>query len=695
MQEFEIPIWKSTPFFRVLVFFISGIITQRMFQFPQTYLWTGFISVSFVYFLTRFLSVTHKIRLRFFTSLPIFILVLNVGMILISMADPRNQKSHFANTTIPSDYFIVRTITSPKIGEKRVRCLAEVRFKKENNTWVKSSGLILLVFLKKELKNIPQVGTELIIHQQLFPIVGSGNPGSFQANDYYETKGVFHQVILNDHSFKILGISPSHWFIQQCVLARDFILQKLKSALPNDKKIFGIAEALLIGYQDDLDAELMQVYGRIGVVHIIAISGLHVGILFAVFWWITGSFPVLKNRTWFRCFFVLAFLWIFTIISGASPSVLRSTVMFSVMLFGKAFDRRNNAITAMFFSAFLLLAYDPFLFWNLGFQLSYLAVGGILFLQKPIYSSFRSKYKILNRISEMLSVTIAAQITTLPLTLYYFHQFPNYFLLANLILVPLSTMILFLEIGIVSSYWIPSISSFFGKITSFCIVLMNRISLTIDAFPFSNIEGIPFHLHHVILAFGFIILLTLMFRFRNKIYIYLFVGWVFLFSLIISIDTMKREIQSVFIIPHQFNHTSFVYIKGKSCVWVSSEKQSSNNKMSISLKKGIYVTYHIEQEKQIQIPEKSNHYFIVDGKRILIIGNKNLIWKPPFKNKVDFLILSENPGVSLNEWVNTTNPGQIIITAANSKWNIKRWEKELDSLPLRCFSIANRGAFIE
>jgi competence protein ComEC len=202
----------------------------------------------------------------------------------------------------------------------------------------------------------------------------------------------------------------------------------------------------LIGYREDLDKSLVQSYANTGVVHIIAISGLHLGMLYGLLLLVLKPLKKLKMPSWCQLSIVLAGLWMFSFIAGASPSVLRSAVMFSVIAVGNAAKKKANIYNTLSASAFLLLWINPFFLWDPGFQLSYAAVLSIAIFQKPITGLIETGNKILDATWSLVSISFAAQILTTPISLLQFHQQPLLFLFANAVAVPLSGIVLYGEI---------------------------------------------------------------------------------------------------------------------------------------------------------------------------------------------------------------------------------------------------------
>jgi competence protein ComEC len=256
--------------------------------------------------------------------------------------------------------------------------------------------------------------------------------------------------------------------------ARNNVLSIFRKWVPGETET-GVAEALLIGYRDDLDKDLVRAYSNTGVVHIIAISGLHLGMIYGLMLLLLRPFRKYKWMRWAKPLLILFVLWGFSLLAGAAASILRSVVMFSFIVIGESLGRKTNIYNTLAASAFCLLVYNPYFFWDVGFQLSYTAVLSIVLFMKPVYQWFYFKNKLLNAIWQLNAITLAAQVLTLPVILYYFHQFPNLFLFTNFVAVPLSGFILYGELLLLLVYKIPFLNVYTGKAVSFLIRQMNTL----------------------------------------------------------------------------------------------------------------------------------------------------------------------------------------------------------------------------
>jgi competence protein ComEC len=266
----------------------------------------------------------------------------------------------------------------------------------------------------------------------------------------------------------------------------------------------GLALALLIGYKDDLDRDLLQAYSNTGVVHVIAISGLHLGLIYALLNLVCRPFQRTKAGKFASAGITVCGLWLFTLLAGAAPSVLRSAVMFTAIVAGSCVSKKTPLINNLAASAFFLLCIDPYWLWDLGFILSYTALLSIAIFNKPVYHLVIVKNKIVDAIWKLNAVTLSAQLLTMPAIIYNFGQFPNLFLFTNFIAVPLSSIILMAEIALCCVSSFEKLAHVTGWGISAMIRLMNNKIVFTDRFRFSTTRGLNINFLQVILLYVFI-----------------------------------------------------------------------------------------------------------------------------------------------------------------------------------------------
>jgi competence protein ComEC len=297
-------------------------------------------------------------------------------------------------------------------------------------------------------------GDFVAFNTQLEPFRNETNPGSFDAEYYYGTHHYVGRAFIASNCISKIGTKNnltvffSNW--------QDEIGSKMKSWLP--ESVSGIGVALLLGNKADIDPEVLDSFSNTGAMHVLAVSGLHVGIILIIFQYILGFFSrwITKKQA---ILFSVILIWGFGLLSGASPSVIRAVVMFSILALGQLLSRKHSGMNNLILSAIVLLMYDPYYLFDIGFQLSYVALIGIMLFQIPIYQLIHFKQKWLDWIWKGSAVGIAATIATTPFMLYWFHQFPNYFLLSNVVVMLLGFIVLLLLIILIFTAWIPYFNS--------------------------------------------------------------------------------------------------------------------------------------------------------------------------------------------------------------------------------------------
>jgi len=371
------------------------------------------------------------------------------------------------------------------------------------------TGTVILYLKKDSTFRRLGYGDQLVFNQPLQPIRNAGVPGGFDYRRYAAMQGIYQQVYLKPGECVVLPGKNIHRFKRWLLNTREKVTGILRRYIPGQEEA-GLAEALLIGYKDDLDKTLLQSYTNTGVVHIIAISGLHVGL---IYWLLSllikpltiGGMLNAKKLRWLKVIIILTGLWLFALLAGGGPSVLRSALMFSCMVVGEQFFTKTSVFNTLAASAFILLCIDPFWCWDVGFQLSYMAVLSIVVFMKPIYNLLFFQNKLLDGIWKLNALTLAAQVLTVPLSIYYFHRFPNYFLITNCIAVPLSTLIVLEEIILCALALLPfahRLAAPAGMVLQACIRGMNRFINHMERMPLASWNGLQINTLQLLLLYA-------------------------------------------------------------------------------------------------------------------------------------------------------------------------------------------------
>lgn len=334
-------------------------------------------------------------------------------------------------------------------------------------------------------------------------------PGSFNYENYLKKNHIYHQLKINEDDIVRIEKRNANFILKFSHESRNKLIALLKKNI-SEVSVFELSAALLLGYRADLDKEVMNTFSKTGTIHIISVSGLHVGIIFFVLQWLVRKTRIVKNKV-IESVILIGSIWMYSIITGLPPSVCRCSTMISFGIIARMIDQRTSAFNMLAGSALILLSIDSNMLFDIGFQLSYLAVTGILYLQKWIENLIYIKNKYLEQIWVLTSVSIAAQLFTLPLCLYYFHQFPNYFIPANMIAIPLSSIALYttiLSIIVSPVKWLVIICDYILK---WSIFIMNEALNKISELPYSVTENIYIKTFESIILSIYILLFILLF----------------------------------------------------------------------------------------------------------------------------------------------------------------------------------------
>jgi len=391
----------------------------------------------------------------------------------------------------------------------------------------------------------------------------------------------------------------------------------------------------------------------------------------------------------------LTSLWLFAILTGAAASVIRSAVMFTFIAVGKTVSKKSSIFNSMAASAFVMLCYNPYFLWDVGFQLSYLAVIGIIIFQATIYNWIYIKNKIANEVWKLMAISLAAQVFTFPICIYYFHQFPNYFLFTNIIAVPLSSAILFMEIGLVALSWIPWLSEWLGKLVGGMLWLMNQIILWVSELPFSVWEKIPATLASTALLYLIVFCLSTWLMKKSKIAFQLSLITLLAFTLLQSFGEWKIKNQRMVIVYNIPQHQAIDFVKGNQFKFLGDsgivKDQALQNFHIQPARVALQLTKPLDTFSVYHLPP----LFYQLGNQKIVLIDRPMQWESLVsKIDVDMIILSKNAKIVISQLASVFNCEQYVFDASNSLWKIGQWHKECEELHLRSYSVAEKGAFV-
>jgi competence protein ComEC len=444
---------------------------------------------------------------------------------------------------------------------------------------------------------------------------------------------------------------------------------------------------------------MVQEYTDTGIVHIIAISGMHLALIYGGLLWILRWWPRHRFSEGIKGALIILLLWAFTLLTGGAASVLRATVMFTFITVGKfMLDRYTNIYNTLAASAFLLLCYEPRLLIDAGFQLSYLAVLSIIICYRRMYYLWQSGSKWLDKLWDMIALTLAAQILTLPVCLYYFHQFPMYFLPANMLAVPLSTVVLYGEIVLLVLGRMPVLAQGTGMVLQVTIQWMNNTIGWIAHLPGALITGISMHPEALVCLYICIagLLIWWLQRWRQGLLVALTGAAIWATGGMFS--RISEQYQRRMVVYNISGHTVVEAISGHQATVTGDPEVLLSDHLYRRYIAPAHDLYGVREMRDVRGIDGDT----LVGLRILSIGQRRLVIVDSALPKIDlqkklrtdYLLLSHNPHVDIRQLEQMFDVGCYIFDASSRLRNIEQWKSDCYMLTLRFFSVPDQGAYV-
>lgn len=700
MTAYGLHILKKAPFIKLVAALAAGILVQWRVQVNASTWWilllTGLVLLLSFYWLSFF----KKYRLSIITGIATTICFFCFGALITFYKDVRNHDDWLGKWYKPKDALVV-TLSEP-LNEKTKSWKADAKteFLVHDGQSLAVKGDIIVYFRKdtsgngdSSLKELGY-GSRIIFKKSLQEIKNSGNPDGFDYKRYALFQGITHQVFLKQGEYEILEGKNKSAVKQFIFSTREKVLSVLRNNIRSEKEL-GLAEALLIGYKNDLDQALVQSYTNTGVVHIIAISGLHLGLIYWLLSLLAKPLRKRKKTKWISPVFIITGLWLFTLLAGAQPSVLRSAVMFTCIVLGQSLGRKNNSIyNTLAVSAFILLCINPFWLWDVGFQLSYAAVLSIVIFMRPVYNWLYFKNKALDFIWKLNAVTIAAQILTVPLGIYHFHQFPNYFLLTNFVAVPLSSLIVLGEILLCAVAWIPAVAVLIGHALKWLIWCMNSWIERIEAIRFSLWDGLHISLLQTILLLIAIGALSYWLLERSAKGLKMGLVALLGFAVIRSLSFISANNQQKIIVYNVPQRRAIDLIDGRHYYFAGDQDLLADDFLRNFHLKPSRIYYRISPAEKLNSLTTNENYLSFTGKHILLIDSTTRFEPTDNKMPVDLLVISKNPRLYISKLIPGMDIKQVVFDGSCPAWKVNYWKKDCDSLHIPWHDVTEKGAFV-
>ncbi|WP_373551285.1 ComEC/Rec2 family competence protein [Haliscomenobacter sp.] len=683
--------WRTLPMPRLLLPLVLGIVIGDCWrvswqEFQQWYYW-GFGGIGLLFLALAF---RPDFRARAWFGGMVFLVLLCLGFFRIEQNQQWNRAPHFSWQAVGDSCSIWGKVLEARPAANSFRVLLKVKARAAPGTkkWQPATGE-LLVYLKVDTGQVtPQSGQHLYISGLIDTVKPPLNPDAFDFRAYLARQGVYHQLFAPMGAWRIDSV---HQDLPLTLVLQAFCLKVLEKHLPSGDT-YAVGAALIIGARSQLSQEIRQAYSNSGAVHVLSVSGLHVGVLAIALRFLLGFFAHNKKAQKLGLLLELGSIWLFTLITGAAPATLRAAVMFSMIIGARAVVRQYNIWNILAASAFSLLCWQPNLLWDIGFQLSYLAIAGIVAFQSWIYERWSAPNVVLDYIWKLTSVGIAAQLSTGPLSIYYFHQFPLFFWLSGLVAVPLAGLVLMLGLSLflLEALHIPA--DWIGQLLSWSIQLLNGLIVAIHDLPQAVISGFWWNALATLGMYGVLTLVCVALYHRKLRWLNVALALLLVWALAQWPGIFRAQAQRQLVCYHVPKASLLDLIQGREVLTLSTADTlpelmaAQNHRFHMRLKK--------EQQLDWQSSFRWGPVALQSGRllfgkhKIGLIGENEGSPLLPY----DYLLVHHNPKIYPADIPKKT---KLIILDGSNRFGTRRWIKKLaDELNIPVHDTAEQGAWI-
>lgn len=489
--------WSAFPFIRISISLIPGIISFEYFP----VLWDGYFLV-LIFFTVFYLVSWVYLRRQIIHAILSFLFFSYLGGLLTLLNDQSSYHAHYIN--YPAVDGMIGTIVSDATERDRYYRYNFSLHKVKEDTFFRSAIGRIYLYIEKDTSPL-EYGDVLAVSRGYFSLSPPKNPYEFDYKEYLRKQHIFAHAFVSSKEVFLIKNDPPNLLLSWAYAIRSSIQQKINNYIIKDRER-AIFSALLLGIKDQLDHDIKTSYASAGAMHVLAVSGLHVGIIYYI---ILLLLRPVKEKQWGVIPFMLislSVIWMYALVTGFSPSVMRAATMFSVIIISEAFNKRANIYNSLGVAAFLLIIIDPYIIYSVGFQLSFAAVFGIVFIYPRLYRMLDVPTRAGNYLWSITCVSVAAQLATFPLSLYYFHQFPTYFLISNLLVIPAAMSvlcggILMLLVGSIFQ----NMGQVIGWLLQWLVCGLNEGISSLQMLPYPLFDWLYYDLCQVLLVYGILV----------------------------------------------------------------------------------------------------------------------------------------------------------------------------------------------
>ena len=695
--------WSKYPFVRMLIPFALGIWVSIFvvgLRLSSTFLIAASLALLVMAMLTAFVLKRQRHSWLFGAVMACYLFMAGYSLVRVHGAEV--QRDYFRSFQSGASYYVARVYDYPTERPNSIRTVLELEYQFGDSLPSRPVlGKVMAYFPKSDSAFALHYGDLIAIPAPIREVTPPMNPEEFDYRAYLGRKGITGQVYLKDEDWFDLQINDANPIYAFSYRFRDVLLASLHRSGLTDNE-FGVAAAILLGYDDYLVDEVRKNYVAAGSMHILCVSGMHVGIIYLL-----ASFLLcfLNRKKWqktLKQMLLLALIWFYALIAGLSPSILRASLMISFVIIGEIIRRKGFIVNSIAASAFILLCINPNNLFEIGFLLSYAAVMGIVVLQRPIYNLLYVKNKLLDKAWQITAVALSAQIATIPFTLFYFQQFTTYFWLSNLFMTPISFIVVISGMILLLVSWIPYVNTLVGYLVWGAVYVMNWVVAKIESIPYSIIKSLYINDFEFAVLLVALLLLMLTFMLRKRRLFIAMLAALLVVMCSVTIRCYSSDQQHGMTVFSLRSHTAVDFVRGREHVILAdSALMADESTVDYSLK-GAWARQHLSPNPQVMGFEEdyANEYLCKKSNLVTFDGKLLAIWEDQgigdslsFRLPVDYLLIVGKQKPDVQSVVNGYEAKLLLIDGSVPHYLAEKWMDQARSFDIPYYN-TGEGAFL-
>lgn len=693
--------WREIPFIRLLIAFIAGILLSIHFNYKIPGVWV--VAASLLLLLAA-KQLRGLYRYRWLFGVGLNLLLLLWGYLTTWHHNELNSAFHFSRVaTSPTGLVIGLVSDAPVTKEDWIKIQLRVENTGSAVDQLESCTGNLLLYLQKDSAALQvEYGDRLAFQGNISSIEPPKNPHAFDYARYLHFQNIHNQSFVREGRWQVLSSGHGNPLYAAAIHWQRHFLKTLRKHL-DEPNVLAVGSALILGYRDEMPEEIQTSYTQTGAMHVLAVSGLHVGIVAMLLNFFLGRIrwrvPAWKIA---KVLILLTFIWAFALVTGASPSVLRAAVMFSFLTTGLSLRRPVNFYNTLAVSAFCLLLYNPYWLMSVSFQLSYLAVLGIVYFVPKIERLWPIENKVGHYIWQLICVSLGAMLMTTPVSLFYFHQFPSYFWLSSLILVQLAGFDLFFGLLLLftEAVW-PLAAVWVGKVLYGLLWLGNASVFVIQKLPGALVEGLWLSGWTVLLLYLALGGSMAAISFKKFKWVLAGLGFLLAAGIGYAFRATPQLYNRKLVVYHVYKHTAVDFFEEKRAYALRDaaldpktlDFAAQGNRLANGIRK--VQSFYLDDPGGFS----SDTWFFKNGFAQFYDIRLAIVQHPQAaavsqKIRVNYLLLCGSPRIEMADLGKIYDFDLLLFDASNKKWQIDQWKNQCEQLGLAYFDLNEEGAFV-